>query len=134
MEAPRRISILVVDDHRVLAESLTRLVGEVDDMEIVGTAGTGADALSLAAETMPDVILLDQQLPDTEGVKIAAVLKRELPSSKILILSAFAERDILTRAKEAGCSGYLLKSTRADQLLGAVRAVHQGETQVWPEA
>jgi DNA-binding NarL/FixJ family response regulator len=129
----RRIRVLVVDDHEMFADSLRRVLDSGSDVEVVGVVGTIGDAIVSAAQLLPDVVLMDYQLPDGDGVTAVARIKREEPSTQVLMLTGSGEDEQLARrAFEAGCAGFLGKSRPVADLLTAVRAAHGGTISITP--
>jgi DNA-binding NarL/FixJ family response regulator len=130
---PRGIRVLIVDDHEMLADSLRRVLDSASDIEVVGVVGTVSDAVSGAAQLLPDVVLMDYQLPDGDGVTAVVRIKREEPSTQVVLLTGSGDDEQLARrAFEAGCSGFLGKSSPVDGLLTAVRTAHGGTISIAP--
>lgn len=121
------LRVLIVEDHQVVAEGLVVTLGAQDDFEVVGAAATGKEALELSRRARPDVILMDQRLPDGDGTDVAASIKTELPETKIVMLTASEDDAVLVKAIEAGCSGYLTKGTSVRDVAEAVRSAAAGE-------
>ncbi|MHB8631722.1 MAG: response regulator, partial [Candidatus Limnocylindria bacterium] len=124
---PESISVLVVDDHQVIAEGLSLLIASSPDLSVVGLAHTASSGLRLAAKTRPDVVLLDHHLPDRAGVEIIGELKGLLPDSAVIVLTSDDSDDVLVGAFEAGAAGYLLKTRAASQIIDAIRDAASGE-------
>jgi DNA-binding NarL/FixJ family response regulator len=123
--------MVLVDDHPVVREGLrSMLLGE--SVEVVGEAGTGADAVRMALALAPDVVLLDMQLPDMDGVAVVLSIKRSVPRIAVLVLSMHDDPALVRRALDAGASGYLLKGAGRQRLLDAMNAVRAGDTAVDP--
>lgn len=118
---------MIVDDHQVMAEALTALLDGEPDMHVVGQASTVQDAVRLAFETSPDVILADYRLPDGTGADIAAAVRPRRPRPAVVFLSAVDTMAALMAAIEAGARGYLLKSRAASDVFDAVRRAAAGE-------
>jgi len=121
------IKVAIVDDHPMVAEGLARLVASESDLEFVGVAGSVADAVSLVAREGPDVVLMDYHLPDGDGAEATASILRRWPHVKVLMLSGSSETEVLSKAIEAGCSGFISKNRRAGDIMSAVRSVARGE-------
>jgi DNA-binding NarL/FixJ family response regulator len=125
--ANKRIRVLLVDDHEVLRQGLCMILGQEDDFEVVGEAGNGKAALTLALELQPDIVLLDIFLGKANGLDIAKQLQRSCPKTHIVMFTGFDEEELLFDAIRIGVHGYLLKTMPVDDLLSALRAVQQGE-------
>jgi DNA-binding NarL/FixJ family response regulator len=123
---PPPLRILMVDDHPVVLAGLKALVGADPDFTIVGEARDGRTALRLAAQLMPDVVVLDISLPEMNGIELAAALRTERPECRVLVLTVHEERAYLRQLLEMGVGGYLLKRSAADELPRAIRAVAAG--------
>ena len=124
------IRVLLVDDHKMLRESLSLLLTRDPDMRVVGEASDACAALRLAAENQADVVLLDVGLPDVNGTEVARHLVRLPHAPKVLALSAHDSDGVVTAMLQAGASGYLVKTCCYEELLQAVRAVFAGQTYV----
>jgi DNA-binding NarL/FixJ family response regulator len=127
-----KIRVLIVDDHPVVRDGLRGVIDGQPDMQVVGEAGHGAEALARVAADPVDVVLMDLRMPIVGGVEAIGQLRRTAPSVRVLVLTTFdTDRDVLP-AIEAGATGYLLKDTPRDELLRAVRAAHRGEAVLSP--
>ena len=126
------VRVMLVDDHRMFAESLARLLGEEPDIEVVGVAGGPVEAEALAAREVPDVVLVDYALPDQDGVALTRRLKAQRPETLVVMLTGSPEDRIVLAAIEAGCSGFLTKDRAAAEVTGAIRAVAAGEALISP--
>ena len=122
-----QISIVVVDDHRVVADALSIVMRGEPDLQIVGTAGTIAACLSLVKQICPDVLLLDVSLPDGNGLTLIPVLKRWCPQTHVLVLTSLEDEVTLLRAVDAGTAGFLAKSAPLAQVLAGIRQAAEGE-------
>jgi DNA-binding NarL/FixJ family response regulator len=126
------IRVLVVDDHQMFAESLARLLSEEPDIDVVGSAHDGERAVSLARALMPDVVLIDFQLPDRDGAQVAADIKLHAPDAMIVMLTGASDDRVLLAAIDAGCSGFLTKDNAARDVVEAVRGAAAGEALISP--
>ncbi len=127
------IRVLVVDDHRMFAESLVRLLEDERDIEVVGTATRISEATEAVARTAPDLVLLDYLLPDGDGTKAIHEIRRVAPGTKVVVLTALNDERALMAALGAGCDGFVTKDRASDELVHAVRAVAAGEVQIPPD-
>jgi NarL family two-component system response regulator LiaR len=126
------IRILIADDHAVVRQGLLALIQTEEGMEVVGEAGDGAQAVELAATLRPDVILLDLVMPRMDGIEAIRGIRRNDPEARILVLTSFSEDEKVLTAIEVGAVGCLLKDATPDELLRAVRDVHQGRSALNP--
>jgi two-component system, NarL family, response regulator LiaR len=126
------IRILIADDHAVVREGLRALIEAKPDMELVGEAEDGVEAVSLARSLKPDVILLDLLMPRMDGIEAIGEIKKENPNARILVLTSFAGDDKVFPAIKAGAMGYLLKDSPSQALIQAIREVHLGESPLHP--
>lgn len=126
------LKLLLVDDHAVFREGIGALLKMEDDMQVVGEASRGEEALRLAVELQPDVILLDIAMPDMDGIEICRQLKRSLPNAAVLVLSAFDTEEAVTAALTAGASGYVVKTIDHQRLVEGIRAISRGEMLLSP--
>jgi DNA-binding NarL/FixJ family response regulator len=127
-------TVLVVDDHELVRRGLLDLLGTADDLTVVGAAVDGEDALRLAEQTQPDVVLMDLSMPGTDGVEATRRLARVSPGSRVVVLTSFSENERIVAALEAGAVGYLLKDVEPDELLRGVRAAARGDAPFSPRA
>ena len=127
--APQRpvVPVLIVDRHRVVADGIQMLLEQHPDLQVVGIATNAGDAVALASETRPDVIVADNQLPDMTGAELAARLRDEQATTHVLLLSSVVSNALLREAVKAGARGFLLKTQPAEQLVDAVRRAGAGE-------
>lgn len=126
------IRILIVDDHGVLRAGLRALLSAEPDLEVVEEAANGHEALSLASELRPDVVLLDINMPDTSGLEITRRLQMVLPEARVLILTVHEDESLLQEAIRAGAAGYIIKRAVESELIDAIRAVWRGDLYVHP--
>lgn len=127
-EASAPIRVVVVDDHAMVAEGLSVLLDEEPDLEIVGTAASVAETMDLVERSHPDVVLIDYRLPDGDGATATAEIVTRWPSTKVVMLSAAGGGELLARALEAGCAGFLAKERCGQEVAAAVRAAQRGES------
>ena len=128
------IRVLLVDDHAVVRQGVSLLLSLHDDIEVIGEAANGADALSLAAELLPDVVVMDLLMPVLDGVQATARIRAELPSVAVLALTSALDETLVSAAVRAGAIGYLLKTADGDEVATAIRAAAAGLAQLAPEA
>jgi NarL family two-component system response regulator LiaR len=133
-EAPMTIRILLVDDHTVVRKGLRSFLKYDPELEVVGEAADGAQALSLARELSPDVVLMDLLMPGMDGIQATAAIRRELPETEVLALTSVLEDASVVGAVRAGAIGYLLKDTQAEALCQAIKAAAAGQVQLTPKA
>jgi DNA-binding NarL/FixJ family response regulator len=126
------IRILVADDHPVVRDGLAAILGTQPDFAVVGEAGTGAEAVAQAAKLQPDVLLLDLEMPEMDGVAALGRLREVLPAVKVIVFTAFDTDERILAAVRAGAQGYLLKGAPRDELFQAVRVVHAGGSLLQP--
>ena len=131
-QAPEPIRTLIVDDHALFRRGLEIVLVSELDIEVVGEAGDGAEAVRKASESLPDVVLLDVRMPRSSGLEACRAIKEVAPSAKIVILTMSDEEEDLFEAIRAGASGYLLKDIPLDEVAEAVRAVHGGQSLISP--
>ncbi len=123
-----KMKILIADDHAVLREGMRKLLEQEKDMEVVGEANDGEEAVKLASKLKPDVVLMDIVMPKLSGVEATKLIKKSSPAVCILVLTAYSDIRYILGLLEAGASGYLLKSARGEEIVGAIRAVRSGES------
>jgi len=130
----QRIRVLVVDDHPIVRKGLTAMLEPEPDLEVVGCASTGPQALKLFRETLPDVTLMDVTLtPEMTGIEATLAIRREFPGARIVVLSARQGEDFIYRSIQAGAITYLPKETLIDELVHTIREVHSGGGSIPPE-
>lgn len=128
-----KIGVFLLDDHQVVREGLRYLLESAGDMEVVGEAGTGAEALEGIARTNPRVAVLDVRLPDVSGVEVCREVRSVHPDVACLMLTSFSDEEALFDAIMAGASGYVLKEVRGSDLVGDIRKVASGHSLLDPE-
>lgn len=133
MNDHRPIRILIADDHVVVRKGIGAIIALQPDMELVGAASNGADALRLAESRAPDVILLDLVMPHLDGLTAIKRIREQNPGACILVFTGFAEDEYLLHAIQSGALGYLLKDAPVEQLLEAIRRVAAGESFIQPD-
>jgi len=129
----RRLRLLVVDDHPVVRKGISSCLARHPDFEVVGEAGDGQAALGKARELAPDIVLMDLDLPQIDGLAVTEILHREQPRLKVLILSMHSSSECVLRILKAGARGYVLKGASPEELVQAIEAVEAGETFFSPE-
>ncbi len=127
-----KIRIVIAEDHAFVLEGTTRLLAREPDMEVVGTAANGAEAVALTKELRPTVLLMDIAMPEFDGIEATRRLREECPEIPVLILSAYDDDQYVSAVVEAGAAGYLLKDVRGDQLVDAIRSVVHGRSVLHP--
>jgi NarL family two-component system response regulator LiaR len=125
--------ILIADDHPLLREALCQVFSSQKDMEIVGQAGNGEEAIDLASQLKPDILVMDIMMPKFDGLEASRQIKRITPNTAILILTAYDDDNYVLGLLEAGATGYLMKSAKGQDLVEAVRAVRSGESVLHPK-
>lgn len=125
-------TLLLADDQALVRGAMAALLGLEEDLEVVAEVGTGDEVLEAALRTRPDVAVLDVEMPGADGITVAAELTRQLPETKVLIVTTFGRPGYLRRALESGASGFVVKDTPSDELAEAVRTVARGGRVVDP--
>jgi two-component system, NarL family, response regulator LiaR len=133
-EMPMPIRILLVDDHSVVRKGLRAFLAYDADLDVVGEAADGQEALRLARELRPDVVLMDLLMPGMDGITATAAIRRDLPETEVLALTSVLEDASVVGAVRAGAIGYLLKDTQAETLCQAIKAAADGQVQLTPKA
>ena len=126
------ISILIVEDQRIVREGLRAVLEDEPEIAIVGEAANGQEAIDMFARLRPDVVLMDLQMPLVDGPEATRRIRELAPDAHILVLTTYATDEFIFKALRAGAKGYLLKDASVDELLGAIRSVHAGETLLAP--
>ena len=126
------IRVLIVDDHAMVRQGIATFIETQDDIQLVGEAANGREAMARVAELAPDVVLMDLQMPEMDGITATREIKARHPEVKVLALTSFVNDTQITPMLRAGAAGYLLKDISADELMKAIRAVQRGETPLAP--
>jgi two-component system, NarL family, response regulator LiaR len=134
MTAPKTIRVMIVDDHTVVRGGLSTFLLTCDDMELVGEAASGEQALELCAQVEPDVVLMDLVMTGMDGATATRRLREKHPHVQVIVLTSFKEQDLVQGALQAGAIGYLLKDISAAELASAIRAAYAGKPTLAPEA
>ncbi len=134
MAEPTRIRVLIVDDHAVVRSGLSKFLLVSRDLELVGEAADGAEAIQLVALHQPDVVLMDLMMPGTDGVTATRVIRQKYPQTQVVALTSFSEEAMVHGALQAGATGYLQKNVTAAELAGAIRSAHAGRMTLSSEA
>jgi two-component system, NarL family, response regulator LiaR len=132
MNQEKRIRVLVADDHPIVRRGLSSLINLRADMELVGEAADGVEAVEKIRKLQPDVILLDLMMPRKDGLEVIREVRQENPEARILVLTSFADDDKVFSAIKAGALGYLLKDSPSEMLLLAIGDVYRGESSLHP--
>jgi len=132
MEKSNRIKIFIADDHSIVREGTRSLLEREEDMEVVGEASDGEEAVKLVQDLQPDVAILDISMPKLSGIEVTRRIKPIFPSMAILILTSYDNDEYVFALLEAGAAGYLLKDVPAHEIVEAIRAVHSGESVLHP--
>jgi DNA-binding NarL/FixJ family response regulator len=128
------IRVMLADDHGVIRDGLGRLIGGLEDVELVGTASDGAEAVERAGQLQPDVILMDLDMPRLDGIEATRRILQGRPETNVLVLTAFSDRPRILGALEAGACGYLLKDAASEDVAEGIRAAARGESPLDPRA
>ena len=134
MDAGRPIKVMIVDDHAVVRSGLSAFLLAYDDLEHVGDATGGAEAVSKCMSLRPDVVLMDLVMPDVDGAEATRRIKEACPEVQVIALTSYKEDDLVQGALKAGALSYLLKNVTADELADAIRKAHAGRPTLAPEA
>ena len=128
------IRVMLVDDHAMVRKGLATFLKVFDDLQLAGEAESGAAAIKLCGEVLPDVILMDMVMPEMDGAAATRVIRQKYPQVQVIALTSFKEGELIKTALEAGAIAYLLKDVSADDLVRAIRAAHSGRATLSPEA
>ncbi len=127
-----KIKVLIVDDHHVVREGLSSILKSKDDIEVVGLAVDGKDAVEKARKLVPDVVLMDISMPRMDGVEATRQIRRENPQIGVVVLTMYAEEELIFGLVRAGAAGYLLKDADSSQIAEAIRMISRGESFIHP--
>jgi len=122
-----KILVLIVDDHKILREGLKSLLNQNSDIQAIGEAENGKDAIALCKNLKPNIVLMDLDMPILNGIEATKIIKKDFPQSRVIILSMFPDHEYVKSALNAGAKGFLVKDTAADDLIQAVRVVNDGK-------
>ncbi len=128
------IRVMLVDDHTMVRRGLATFLKVFDDLQLAGEAESGAAAIQLCGEILPDVVLMDMAMTDMDGATATRIIRQQYPQVQVIVLTSFKEGELIKNALEAGAIGYLLKDVSADDLVRAIRAAHAGRATLSPEA
>lgn len=128
----QKIKVLLADDHNVVRQGLRALFTTEEDIEIVGEADTGRQAVQMAKRLMPDVVVMDIAMPLLNGLEATRQITNQVPTAKVLVLSTYSDDEYVQQLTEAGAAGYLVKQTAANDLLKAIREAHRGNAYFSP--
>ena len=127
-----KIRVLIADDHQVVREGLSAILNTKEDIEVVGVAKDGVEAVEKARQLIPDVVLMDISMPRMNGVEATREIKRENPHIGVVVLTMYAEEEYIFDLVKAGATGYLLKDADSAQIVKAIRAIAEGESLIHP--
>jgi DNA-binding NarL/FixJ family response regulator len=128
------IRVLLAEDHAVVRTGLLQLLGNLDEIEVVGAASGGEEAVALAGEQQPDVVLMDLEMPGMDGIEATRRIRTACPAVNVVVLTAFSDRARILDAIDAGAVGYLLKDAEPDELIRGLQAAARGESPLAPKA
>ena len=128
-----KIKVLILDDHQVVRQGLRTFLNLNEDLQVIGEASDGQEAVEMTAKLSPDVILMDLVMPRMDGIAATELIKASNPGAKVIALTSFTEDDKVFPAIQAGASSYLLKDVSPDALVEAIRAAHHGEARLHPD-
>jgi len=127
-----KVRVLIADDHPVVRQGLRGFLDTIDDLEVVAEAADGDEAVALAREHVPDVILMDLLMPNTNGVEAITEIMEFSPASRVIVLTSYTEDEYLFPAMQAGATGYLVKDTAPEELVRAIRSAARGHATLHP--
>ena len=132
MSKIQSIKIMIVDDHPVVREGLSRIIVSESGMEVIAEAGTGAEALKQYRKLRPDIVLLDMRMPEMTGLQTIEAIRKEFSNARIIVLSTYDLEEDIYQSLQAGARGYILKDSPRNELLAAIRRVHAGDRVIPP--
>ncbi len=128
------IKVMIVDDHKLVREGLKAVFDQGGEIEVVGEADSGEEALDMVLDIEPDVVLMDISMPGMNGIQCTRLLREKAPDAKVVILTMLDQEGYVYEAVKAGATGYMLKSTTSDDLMAAIKTVYEGNALLHPEA
>lgn len=128
------ISVLLAEDHPIVRQGLEQLLSASEDIEVVGTAADGAEAIELAARYQPQVVVMDLEMPNVDGIEATRTIRANDSATRVVVLTSFSDQERILQALDAGAVGYLLKDAEPDELLRGIRAAARGESPLAPRA
>jgi two-component system response regulator NreC len=128
----RKIRVLLADDHRMMREGIRALLERERDIEVVGEASDGREAVRLTAQLQPDVVVMDVSMPTLNGIEATRKIRRDHPKAQVLILTVHESEEYVARLLAAGANGYVIKRAASEELVSAIRVVFQGEAYLYP--
>lgn len=134
MSAADPIRVMIVDDHSMVRKGLATILKVRPDLELVGEAGSGQEALQLCSDVLPDVVLMDLVMPEMSGAEATQLILDQCPDIQVIALTSFQEKELVREALQAGAISYLLKNVSAEDLAAAIREAHAGRSTLAPEA
>ena len=134
MSASNPIRVMIVDDHSMVRRGLATILRVKADLELVGEANNGREAVRMSSEVQPDVILMDLVMPEMGGAEATEIIREQCPDTQVIALTSFQEKELVREALQAGAISYLLKNVSADDLAAAIREAHAGRSTLAPEA
>ncbi|KIL40816.1 LuxR family transcriptional regulator [Gordoniibacillus kamchatkensis] len=132
LEPLNKLTLLLVDDHAIVRQGLRYYLNTQPDLQVVGEAANGQEAVELAKQLQPDVVLMDLIMPNMNGIEATGVLRELFPDMKVLVLTTFSDKDYVLAAIKAGAAGYLLKDADPERIAEAIRQAHRGLPQLDP--
>ncbi|MBU1670679.1 MAG: response regulator transcription factor [Actinobacteria bacterium] len=128
------IKVMIVDDHSLVREGLKAVFDQGKEIDVVGEAGSGEEAIEMVESVKPDVILMDISMPGMNGIQATKLIREKNPEAKVVILTMLDQEGYVYEAIKAGATGYMLKSTSSDDLVNAIQTVHEGKALLHPDA